>query len=354
MDADPEAALQTAQATLRWSLRHGGPDSALTVNAKREVAELLERSGRFDEALQLRSEIATSLRLQLGVDDPSTLMAEGLQGSVLERLGRHAEALPHFEHVVAVRTKTLGRDDMSTLLAMGRLGCVHRSLGNLQESRQLLQEAVDRYQSQGAGETEDSMKTTSHLATTLFQLEQVSEACDLRKHIVEVRNRTLGPNDPATLSSAQSLAAMLRWIGEPHTSMAIDQSLPDTSLGEDRADTSGPASDDLDRIMDRRLGPSKEGLVDLLSGRPGWRLETSLTPGAPPIWCFRSGGKIEFSVVVEGSSLRLFVRDTGAEIVFSHTDELTTWLGTNRPAALQDPSSAPTLRSRFRNFVEWS
>jgi hypothetical protein len=79
-----------------------------------------------------------------------------------------------------------------------------------------------------------------------------------------------------------------------------------------------------------------------------------LTPGVPPIWCFRAGGKIDFSVVVEGSSLRLFVRDTEAEIVFTHTDELTTWLRTNRPAALQDPTAAPTVRSRFRKFVEWS
>jgi Tetratricopeptide repeat len=329
----------------------------LTVNAKNEVAELLERSGRFDEALQLRSEVATSLRLQLGVDDPRTLVAEEFQGFILERLGRHAEALPHFEHVLAVRTDTLGRDDTLTLLAMDRLGCIHRSLGNLQEARRLLQEAVDRCQSQGAGETEESIKTVSHLATTLFQLGQVSEACDLRKHIFEVRNRILGPDDPATLSSLQSLVAMLRWIGEPDESMAIYQNLLDEevpSLGEDHADTSGQANEDLELSMTRRVGDLKDELSDLLSGRPGWRLETSLTPGAPPIWGFRSGGKIEFSVAVDGHSIRLYVRDTGAEFVFNHVDELTAWLSTNRPAALQDPSSPPTLRTRLRKFGEWS
>jgi len=191
----------------------------------------------------------------------------------------------------------------------------------------------------------------------LFQLEKVSEACDLRKHIFEVRNRTLGPDDPATLSSRQALAAMLQWIDEPDESMAIDQNPLDKrvrSPGEDHAGTSGQANEDLELSMSRRVGPSKEELADLLEGRPGWRLETSLTPGAPPVWCFRSGGKIEFSVAVDGNSMRLFVRDTGAEFVFNHADELTAWLSTNRPAALQDPSSPPTARSRFRKFVEWS
>ncbi len=175
-DAEPEAALQTAQTTLDWSLRRNGPDSALTVNAKREVAELLERAGRFEEALPLRGDVATSLRSQLGEDDPRTLEAEEFQGILLERLGRHGDALPHFDHVLSVRTEALGPDDASTLLTMDRLGCVQRNLGDLEESRRLLQEAVDRYEAHDAGETEEAMRTMSHLATTLFQMERVPEA----------------------------------------------------------------------------------------------------------------------------------------------------------------------------------
>jgi tetratricopeptide (TPR) repeat protein len=353
MEAEPEVALESAQTTLSWSLRHHGPDAPLTVNAKREVAELLERGDRFDEALQLRDEVATSLRLQLGVDDPRTLEAEEFQGLILERLGRHAEALPHFEHVLSVRRDALGSDDLSTLLTMDRLGCVQRSLGSLEESRRLLQEAVDRYQRLEAGETEESMRTVSHLATTLFQLERVSEARDLRKHLYEVRNRILGPDDPATLSSLESFVAMLRWIGEPEESIAIYQNLLDESLGDDPADGRGDADENVVPGLRPGVVPSKDDLVDLLNGRPGWRLETSLTPGAPPVWCFRSGGKIEFSVAVDRGAIQFYVQDTGMEIVFPHIDELTAWLSTNRPAALLDPSAPPTLGARIRKFGEW-
>ena len=358
MHADPEAALQEAQTTLRWSLRHKGPDAAMTVNAKVEVAELLERSGRFDEALQLRNEVTSSLRLQLGDDDPRTLEAEEFQGFVLERLGRRPEALPLFEHVLSARTEALGRDDVATLLAMDHLGCIQRNLGNLQESRQLLQEAVDGYQSNGAAETEENMRVMSHLATTLFHLEQVSEACDLRKRIFDVRNRILGPDDPATLASLDSLVAMLQWIGEPDE-LAFYQNLSDTSSGEKRAGTNGSATEDLateDLGLTRapRVAPSTDGLVEFLSGRPGWHLETSLTPGVPPIWCFRTGSKLDFSVAVDGYSFQLYVQDTGAEFLFDYLDELTAWLRTNRPDALQEPTTPPTLRSRVRKFGEWS
>jgi tetratricopeptide (TPR) repeat protein len=356
IDSEPEVALESAQTTLSWSLRHRGPDSPLTVEAKREVAELLERTGRLDEALQLRSEIATSLSVQLGVDDPRTLIAEEFQGFILERLGRPAEALPHFEHVLSVRTDVLGRDDLATLLAMDRLGCVYRSLGNLEESRRLLQEAVDRFQSEGADETEECTKTMSHLATTLFQLEQVSESRDLRKHIFEVRNRLLGPDDPATLSSLQSLVDMLRWMGEDDAT-AIYQNLLDErvpSVGQGHTAASGSASEISVPSITRRVGQPKDELIDLLTGRPGWNLEASLTPGAPPLWGFRAGGKIEFSAATDGNSIRLYVRDTGAEIVFDHADELAAWLSANRPEALLEPTAVPTVRARLRKFGEWS
>ena len=201
------------------------------------------------------------------------------------------------------------------------------------------------------------MRTMSHLATTLFQLEEVSEACDLRTHIVDVRNRTLGPDDPATLSSRRDLAAMLQWIDGPDAPRATHQNPLDERVrsgGDDLPGAGGPAHEEVELSLPRRVGASKDELTDLLEGRPGWRLETSLTPGAPPVWCFRAGAKIDLSVAVDGDAMRLNVWDTGTEIAFNYADELTTWLRTYRPAALRDPSLPPTLPSRFRKFVRWS
>ena len=59
---------------------------------------------------------------------------------------------------------------------------------------------------------------------------------------------------------------------------------------------------------------ARNQLVELLQGRPGWRLEPRTTPGASPVWCFVSNGSIECSVTAEGDSVRLVVADSGTGI----------------------------------------
>jgi hypothetical protein len=106
--------------------------------------------------------------------------------------------------------------------------------------------------------------------------------------------------------------------------------------------------------MSEGAGPSKNEVLDLLGGRPGWRLEPSTTPGTMPMWCFVFNGKIEFSLTADGGSIRLYVMDTDREIVFKDADGLMAWLRTNRVEAVQEPTSRAPRKSRFRKLTEWS
>ena len=81
MDAQPEAALQSARDTLEWSLRHRGPDSPMTLDAKSEVAQKLERLGRFDDALTLRAEVATQWRMRRAPMIPTPWRRRPCKGS---------------------------------------------------------------------------------------------------------------------------------------------------------------------------------------------------------------------------------------------------------------------------------
>ncbi len=95
-------------------------------------------------------------------------------------------------------------------------------------------------------------------------------------------------------------------------------------------------------------------VVELLRGRPGWRLEQRTTPGASPVWCYVVGGEIEFSVAVENGVIRLYVMDTDEEVVLAGTDELTAWLRTHKAHALQDPPRQPGGKTRVKRFFEWN
>ncbi|MGA8725794.1 MAG: tetratricopeptide repeat protein [Acidimicrobiales bacterium] len=84
------------------------------------------------------------------------------------------------------------------------------------------------------------MKTTSHLAATVFQLGEITEACELRRHILGVRNRTLGPDDLTTLGSLEHLANTLERIDEFDEAKVIYESLLAKRirlLGADHSDT---------------------------------------------------------------------------------------------------------------------
>ena len=240
MDLNADSALQAAQATLDWAIRHRGPDSSMAIKAKSELAHQLERSGRYAEAVELRADVAAQLRSLLGAEDPSTLTAEGLHAIDLDRLGQHMEARAIFEQVLAGRTDALGVDDPLTLSAMVWLGCNLRRLGDLDESQRILESAVDGYAQLGAGMTEECTKTRSHLATTEFEMGHVTEACEQRRRIVSVRTETLGPDDPATLSSLENLANTLQRLDEVDEARLICQSLLERRirlLGVDHADT---------------------------------------------------------------------------------------------------------------------
>jgi hypothetical protein len=96
------------------------------------------------------------------------------------------------------------------------------------------------------------MKTSSHLATTLLQMGQVSESCELRRHILDVRSRTLGPDHPATLNSLEHLANTLLSIDQLDEAKVMYENLltkrirlvgadhPDTQRTRDVLRTIGP------------------------------------------------------------------------------------------------------------------
>jgi hypothetical protein len=103
-----------------------------------------------------------------------------------------------------------------------------------------------------------------------------------------------------------------------------------------------------------RKDQPRHKLVDLVKGRPGWRLEPRTTPGASPLWCFVVDGEIEFSVSAEKDTFHLYVMETDKELVFRSDEQLRAWLQAHRPEALGEPSAQPEAKPRTKGFFEWN
>jgi hypothetical protein len=106
--------------------------------------------------------------------------------------------------------------------------------------------------------------------------------------------------------------------------------------------------------MASRSNHPRHQLVELLEGRPGWRLEPRTTPGASPLWCFVYEGQIEYSVTVEDDLVRLYVMADDQELQFPDADALTEWLRTHRADALQPAPARPDGKKRLKRLFEWS
>jgi hypothetical protein len=97
----------------------------------------------------------------------------------------------------------------------------------------------------------------------------------------------------------------------------------------------------------------REQIVDLLGGRPGWKLEPSSTPGAPPAWCYVDAGVVEFSVTGEAGHIRLYVMATDEELTFDDGLALSAWLGAHRADALRPPVVRERGPGRWRKMLRW-
>jgi hypothetical protein len=105
--------------------------------------------------------------------------------------------------------------------------------------------------------------------------------------------------------------------------------------------------------MSKREKQQRNELVELVKGRPGWRLEPRTTPGASPLWCYVVNGEIEFSASVDDGQLHLYIMATDKEYVLQSIEQLSTWLGTHRPEAVSDRVVTPDGKARVKGMLEW-
>jgi hypothetical protein len=114
----PEEELKQAQEILGWGLRKHGPDSAFSIRAMLDVANLLAKKGQVGEEVEMREQIVGGLRRTLGPENLGTASAEMQLAKGLITMERYEEAAPLVAHVVALRTLELGPEDPETEVAM--------------------------------------------------------------------------------------------------------------------------------------------------------------------------------------------------------------------------------------------
>ena len=191
----------------------GGEDPAV-LSALGDLAVTFGKLGKHDKALEIQEMLYKARVHRFGEDDPDTRNALNNLAVTLNRLGRHDEALEKQEMLYKARRQYLGEDHPATLIVLGNLATTLDSLGRYPDALAIQEKVYDTRVRLFGEDNRGTRNALNNFAFTLGKLGRYEEAQEKQEKLYKARREILGEEHPATLLALSNLAATLRNRGE--------------------------------------------------------------------------------------------------------------------------------------------
>jgi tetratricopeptide (TPR) repeat protein len=176
---------------------------------EKAVTEATARLDRNAE-IRLQPKVEATLRLAFG--------------RTYHKLGKSEETNRNLRRALELRRTELGPTNPATLEAEFWLGEYLEDLAHEYPEAGTLLREVWRWRQQFLGaEHPDTLAALQEYGITLYQTAQVTEAEQIARFIRPIRERTLGPDDPATLDVLQTLSACAGFRGDHAQAEALSR-----------------------------------------------------------------------------------------------------------------------------------
>ncbi|MDX2119349.1 MAG: serine/threonine-protein kinase [Planctomycetota bacterium] len=203
--------------------RELGPEHEDTCRAVNDLCAYLFKAGDYSGAESLgRTAIADHTRL-FGKTHAITLQSMENLASLLIEQERAEEGAAIAKEVLDARLITPGKNDPATVRAMNLLATADAEIGNADESEKLYAEAIAITESTLGKDHPTALDLRSNLAwalywTTMMQPDMPADRKQARlqrsramsEEVLAARERVLGPDHHATMSTATNLASVYR------------------------------------------------------------------------------------------------------------------------------------------------
>jgi tetratricopeptide (TPR) repeat protein/tRNA A-37 threonylcarbamoyl transferase component Bud32 len=202
-------------------------------SAYRQIGEFKAAERVLRRAVELRS-------AALGPDDPLTLQTTVHLADAMARQGRTTEAESLLRAAAAALKRVLGPQDQRALDATNDLGVTLESGGKIAEAEECFREAVGAYSTGPNSESDRAIGAAFNLGFVLFAQGRYVEAAPHMTRALEVRRRTLGADDPVTLTTMNAVAALWEQTGHLDRAEALLREAVESSrrvLGPTHPDT---------------------------------------------------------------------------------------------------------------------
>ncbi|TAH39444.1 MAG: tetratricopeptide repeat protein [Planctomycetota bacterium] len=208
-----EEAEQLARKNLEDANRLFGETAREALGAKMELGEVLGYALKLPEAEATVREATERIETILPPSDALALHANYTRGVILWRLNRSPEAEERFRAVWKVREEAVGPDHPATINAIGMVALSLNAQGDFVGAEKLNREALERALRVYGPYHQNTLTVQNNLAGTLARQDgKLEEAEKLFRETLEARRRTLGADHPETLTTMRAFSShLLAW-----------------------------------------------------------------------------------------------------------------------------------------------
>jgi tetratricopeptide (TPR) repeat protein len=206
---ESETALPLIQRAYRINEGRLGADDDEMLATARQLAAILARVGRLDDARAIDEDITNRYRATRGVDHPQALGSATNLISRLHNMGRLDEARELAEDTLVRARRVRGDDDRLTLSAAAALASILGDLGDHEEAYRLAADTYARRRRVIGDDDLYTLRSADTVARQLAALGDAAQAADIADDTLTRSRRTLGEEHPETRYRAE-LAAALR------------------------------------------------------------------------------------------------------------------------------------------------
>jgi tetratricopeptide (TPR) repeat protein len=182
--------------------------------AMNELAVVLQRLGKYEEAVALHRQVLEGREKTLGKEHPRTLASLNNLAVVLQDQGDHNAARQLHQRALEGWETVLGKEHPDTLTGVNNLAEVLREQGDLKAAEKLHRQALKGRESVLGKEHLNTLQSVNNLAVVLQDQGDHKAVEELHRRALEGREKALGKEHPSTLASLNNLAAVLYDKGE--------------------------------------------------------------------------------------------------------------------------------------------
>ena len=191
------------------------PEHPRTLKSADKLANLLERTERASEAIELHRATLASRLATLGEGHVDTRASMNNLATALSRAGEFEEAGRIFEQLLATQILQLGPEDDRTVSTKNNLGLNHKRRGSYEDAERLYLEVVEILRRKHKASHPFTMSAINNLGSLYLKMDALERAEAYLIECYQLRSEHLRPGHPQAMQSLRKLAKMYADDGRP-------------------------------------------------------------------------------------------------------------------------------------------